>query len=259
MKNSKGQFEQYSKFYDDLYKDKNYKKETDFVLKILKNYGSKGNKLLSLGCGTCTYEMLIAKKGYTITGVDRSREMLKLAEYKIKSAKLDPKIKIIQHDIRNLTLNKKFDNIMAMFNIVGYQTKNEDFEKMLKSTAKLIKKGGVFIFDCWYMPAVLKDKPTDRIKKIVTKDGGLIRMTKSLLKLNENLIEINFDVLKIDKNNNTTEVVETHPMRYWSLPELQLFLEKAGFALVKVCNFMDINSEISDAKWDIMVVAKKLS
>ena len=80
-------FNNYSKYYDTIYASKNYKAETDFVLKILKKYGNQGRKLLSLGCGTCTYEILMAKKKYRITGIDRSKEMLDIASKKIKSVK----------------------------------------------------------------------------------------------------------------------------------------------------------------------------
>jgi SAM-dependent methyltransferase len=164
---------------------------------------------------------------------------------------------VFAKDVRKFVFKEKFDNAMAMFNIVGYQTKNEDLEKMFKNVYHSLKKGGIFVFDCWYMPAVLKDKPTDRIRKIKTHVGNIIRLTKSALNLNKDIIEISFDVIETVKDRVVNETNETHFMRYWSLPELQYFLGKAGFSVIRTCNFMDPNSEISDDEWNIFVVARK--
>lgn len=249
-------FKNYSNYYDIVYRDKNYQKETDFLMEVFRKFGHKGKTLLSLGCGTCSYELLLAKKGFNIVGIDKSSEMLKIASAKLREIRFENKVSLFNKDIRSFKFDKKFDNAMAMFNIVGYQTTNTDFEKMLVNIKQSLKKDGIFIFDCWYLPAVLKDKPLDRIKKINTKEGEVIRITKSRLMQNENLIEINFDVLDI-KKEKVTETIETHCMRYWSLPEIEYFLKKNGFSLVHVSNFMNLNSEISDNKWDIFVVARK--
>jgi len=252
-------FADYSKFYDTFYKDKDYKKESEFVLKLINEFSKESPKsLLSLGCGTCSYELIMAKQGISITGIDLSQEMLDIAKYKIEKAKLNNKIEILQSDIRNFDLGKKYDTAMAMFNIIGYQTQNEDMEKTLGNVHRDLKKNGIFVFDCWYMPAVLKDKPTDRIKVIESDGHKFIRMTKSNLNLHKNLIEINFTAMEIENNLIISETNETHLMRYWSLPELTYFLNKTGFDLVKSCNFMDESSNTSEDNWNIFVVAQKI-
>jgi SAM-dependent methyltransferase len=252
------QFKNYSKYYDTIYSDKDYKSETEFILNVLRKYSqTKGKNLLSLGCGTCTYELLMAKKGYRITGIDKSTQMLDSASKKIKAEKLDSKIKIFKKDVRRFSFNEKFNNAMAMFNIIGYQTNNSDLEKTFRNVNANLKKGGLFVFDCWYMPAVLKDRPTDRVRSIKIGDRKIIRLTKSRLDLVKNIIEINFDVIDILKSSVVSEIKETHEMRYWSLPELAYFLDNTGFEIVKTCDFMDENSEISENNWNIFVVARK--
>ena len=49
----------YSKFYDLLYKNKNYSKEFLFIKKILKKYLRKPKTLMDLGCGTGEYSKLM--------------------------------------------------------------------------------------------------------------------------------------------------------------------------------------------------------
>ncbi len=248
----------YSDYYDILYKDKNYESETDFIANIFDKYSLRhGKKLLSLGCGTCNYEILLAKKGYSITGLDKSVNMLNIAEGKIKAVNMQSKIDLFEKDVRAFSFKKKFDQCMAMFNIVGYQIKNEDFEKTLTNINRSLVKGGVLIFDCWYLPAVLMDKPKNKIKKIKTKSGVISRFTKSLLHVRENVIEINFDVIEKIKGKIVEETNETHMVRYWSLPETLYFLNKAGFELLNAAVFMNENKEISENNWDMFIVARK--
>ena len=252
-------YKKYSQYYDMFYTDKNYKAEAEFIIRHLKRFSRKSLSLLSLGCGTCTYELLMAKKGYKIAGIDISLGMLNMAAKKIKKAHLESKISIYHKDVRNFTFGEKFDSAFSMFNVVGYQTKNEEFEAMLKNVSDSLNPGGVFMFDCWHMPAVLKDKPVDKVKEVVDGKSRILRLTKSKLNAEENVIEINFKVLELKNKRLLFETEETHYVRFWSIPELTYFLDKAGFSTLEVCNFMDEKTKVSDNNWNIFVVARKRS
>jgi len=250
-------YKKYSQYYDMFYTDKDYKGETDFILRHLKKFSRKSLNLLSLGCGTCNYELLMAKRGYKIAGIDMSTGMLKVAEEKIKKSHLESKIRIYQKDVRNFTFKEKFDSAFSMFNVVGYQTKNEEFEAMLKNVNDSLKAGGIFMFDCWYMPAVLKDKPVDKVKEVKDGQRRVLRLTRSKLNKEGNIIEINFKVLELKSKKLLFEIEETHYVRFWSIPELTYFLDRAGFSVVEICNFMDEKTKVSDNNWNIFVVARK--
>lgn len=251
-------FKKYSVFYDKIYRDKNYKEEADFVDKAIKKYaGNDARTVLSLGCGTCNHDILLAKQGYKITGVDISEEMLAIAREKITREGLKKNIELVHSDITRMSVRKEHDVSIAMFNVFGYLVKNKEIDSTLANVARGLKKGGLFMFDCWYQPAVLKDTPTDKIKEVVIRKDRLIRLTSSILEINKNLIKISFKSLRIRENKIIEEVEETHPMRYWSLPELRYIFEKNKFKLIKVCNFLDINSEISEDNWNIFIMVQK--
>lgn len=250
-------FQRYAKFYDILYQDKDYQSECDFLEKVIKRYSLKKVKdILSLGCGTANHDIILAKRGFKITGIDKSEEMLNIARKKARESNLDIEFKLA--DIQKFELNKKFDLAVAMFNIIGYQTKNEMMEKTLQNVAKALKKNGLFVFDCWYGPAILKDRPANRVKKIKGEQREIIRTTKQRLDIENNIIDINFEGSKIEGGAKRIVFQENHKMRFWYLPELKYFLQKQGFELIKVCNFLDLESEISENNWNIFVIAKKI-
>lgn len=255
---NKKQFKEYSKYYDLLYKEKNYKKEVEFILKIIARYSPiKVKKILSLGCGTAAHDIYLAQNGYDILGVDLSREMLNIAQQKINKNNIK-NIKLMHSDIKNFITRKNFDFAMAMFNIIGYQNTNTDMEKTLKNTAKKLKKGALFVFDCWYLPAVIEDKPQNCIKKIKTGNNVIIRETKQILDLQKNILNISFTVKTIKNKKIIHKTEEKHPMRFWSLPELEYFLNNSEFHLVKACPFLHLNEKISPKYWNVSIIAKKI-
>lgn len=248
-------FQKFADYYDTIYsKEKNYKKETRFLMKVIKKYSPiEVENILSLGCGTAAHEVILAKQGFKITGIDRSKEMLKIAKEKAEGEGLDIAFKLA--DIEKFKINKKFDFAMAMYNVIDYLIKNESLEKALKNTAKSLKKGAIFVFDCRYGPAVLKSRPVDKTKKI---SEGIIRKTKQKLEIEGEFIDINFEFLEKRNKNWKTIAKENHKMRFWYLQELKYFLDKNGFKLIKVCNPMNLNSKISENNWNIFIISQKI-
>ena len=252
------QFNKYSDYYDIIYQEKSYLEEANFIKKTIKAYSPiKVNTMLSLGCGTASYEIILAADKYSITGVDLSAKMLKIGEKKITENKIK-NIRLIKADIKNYRLNNKFDFAMAMFNVIGYQTNNDFMEKTLQNTARHLKKNSLFVFDCWYLPAVLKDRPTNRFKKLKLGEKTIVRKTSQNLDLEKNLININFHIREYKKNKLTNYLTENHPMRFWTLTELDYFLAKNNFKLIKSCVFMNLNKNVSPDNWNIFIIAQKI-
>ena len=63
-------FGDYARYYNLLYRDKDYAGETDFVLGTLHRAGTTPQSLLDLGCGTGRHALEMATRGLAVTGVD---------------------------------------------------------------------------------------------------------------------------------------------------------------------------------------------
>ena len=65
-------FYSYAQYYDLLYREKDYPGEVDYVDALIKKYAvNDARTILDLGCGTGGHAILLARKGYRVTGVDR--------------------------------------------------------------------------------------------------------------------------------------------------------------------------------------------
>lgn len=248
-------FRSYSKCYDLFYKDKDYPAETNFIDSLIEKYANgKVITILDMGCGTGGHAFLLAEKGYGVTGVDISEDMLSIA--KAKAEKLKIYLDFIKADIRDFDLNKKFDAIISMFAVMGYQTKNEDFAKALLRVCQHLKPGGLFIFDVWFGPTVLTEKPETRIQEFKEDEERTIRMVMPELYPISQIVRVKYNILQIHGEKVIAEVEEVHEMRFFFIQELKLFLESAGFEMMKVCPFMDADREPRLGDWNISVVAK---
>lgn len=246
-------FQKYANYYDILYRDKNYKKEVEFLEKVINRYSSlKVKNILSLGCGTANHDLILAGKSYKILGIDSSEKMLEIAREKAKKQNLDIKFKL--GNIKDFKVNREFDLAIAMFNVMGYIVRNKDIEKALQNISRFLRKNALFVFDCWYGPAVLKDRP----RKEKDDKGEIVRTTVPKLDIENSIIDINFRVFRKERDKKKKIAQEIHRVRFWYLPELKYFLSTNGFDLIKSCNFMNLNSKVSENNWNIFIIAKKL-
>ena len=221
-------FGTYSQYYDLLYKDKDYLAETEYIHDLIQKYMMKAASILDLGCGTGIHAKLLAEKGYQVCGVDLSSEMLMVA----KENYCHPKVEFYQGDITSLRLQKKVDVVTALFHVMSYQTSNKVLVDMFATAKHHLNPNGIFIFDFWYGPAVLTDRPAVRVKKLENDSIQVMRVAEPCMHPNQNLVDVNYTVLVKDKHTKLTEELkETHKMRYLFMTEIDEYARQASFSV----------------------------
>src|SRR5207249_6640483 len=154
---------EYADAYDVLYQDKDYLEESRLIDRLFQIYGNGPVRtVLDLGCGTGNHGLPLAQRGYEVVGVDRSAGMLESARKKAVSRKIDGKANFYQEDIRSFQVEQSFDESLMMFAVLDYQLENRDVLAALRTARKHVRLGGIFIFDVWYGPAVLRQGPSER-------------------------------------------------------------------------------------------------
>lgn len=231
----------YARYYDLLYKDKDNRSEIDFIIKLLQRYSKGVKSILDLGCGTGRHDFLLSDAGYNVTGIDMSEEMLASA-HESQKKRIGSKISVefLQGDIRTVKLDKLFDAVFSLFHVMSYQTSNDDLLAAFRTAKRHISNKGIFIFDCWYGPAVLTTKPEVRIKRMEDSSIQVTRIAEPVIHPNSNLVDVNYTILIKDKKTLALEELhEMHRMRYLFLPEIELLLSSVGFTLIGSCGWME--------------------
>ena len=115
-------FEDYARYYNLLYQDKDYAGETAFILGLLRGHGNGPKTLLDLGCGTGRHALEMARQGVTVTGVDMSETMLAVGrEANTFNSDDFPAPVLRRGDARTVRLGVKFDAVTSLFHVMSYQ------------------------------------------------------------------------------------------------------------------------------------------
>ena len=250
---SKKIFDVYSEYYNLIYRDKKYDKEAHFIDSIINEYGRGGTKMLDLGCGTGMHDWILSGLGYQVTGLDQSDEMLNIARnWNYDTPGIGKKPTFVRGSLTEFVVDELQDIIVSLFDVVSYLTSYSDFKEMACRVQKSLVNGGLFIFDCWYGPAVFTQQPGTTVKRLENDSISLIRIAESKLHDNSNSIVVSYDMFVNRKKDNVIKhFTETHHLRCYFDDELDALLGAVGFVPVfKKVWFSDVTP--SSDNWSVL-------
>jgi ubiquinone/menaquinone biosynthesis C-methylase UbiE len=128
------------------------------TMRYIERYLPKNGHVLDAGGGPGRYTIELAKRGYKVTLLDLTPELLRLAVKKIKEAKVGNKIDaIVEGDIRNLSLFKDntFDAVICTGAPLSHVLKKKDRTKAIKELRRVAKKGAPIFISVIGLYAVL--------------------------------------------------------------------------------------------------------
>jgi len=243
-------FDIYSRYYDLLYRDKDYAAEVAYVDALLKRFAVTGPDLLEFGSGTGKHGRLLAERGYRVTGIERSAEM-------VAQSVTSDGFTCRQGDICSVRLGRTFDAVLSLFHVISYQITNAALRAVFESAAEHLRPGGLFLFDIWYSPAVYAQQPKVRVKRLADGDMEITRIAEPVSYPNQNRIDVNYTIHAHNRSDGAfTSFTESHPMRHFSLPELDLLADDAGFERVRAEEFLSGKVPDEDT-WGVCLVLRK--
>jgi SAM-dependent methyltransferase len=234
-------FAEYAPYYDRMYGDKDYAAEAAFVLGLVRRHCPQAEFLLDLGCGTGAHAEHLSAAGVRVHGVDRSPEMLGQARARQEKLprEVAKRLTFSHGDARHARIGETFDAVVSLFHVVSYQTSNQDLRDCLATAQRHLKPGGVFVFDCWYGPAVLSDRPSVRVKRWRDDQTSVTRIAEPALHANQNIVDVNYTIFVRNRASEVTRVFEElHRMRYLFLPEVKALAAMEGLEMIEARAWM---------------------
>lgn len=244
-------FSEYSNLYDLYYADKDYAAEADFVLNLVSRFGVKPQTLLDMECGTGRHLVEFAKRGLKCDGFDLSAEMLVQARKRLAGAGVN----LLKGNILDFQNGKQYDIIVSMFAVMGYLTDNSQLVAGLKAARKHLKTGGIFVFDGWFGPAVLSQKPEKRRHDYRDGQDTVVREVTPHLDPVNQTVTVHYDVSIKRGEQIVKRIQEDHVMRFMFIQEMAFAMDSAGLKLLHYCPFLELNGSLTFDTWNVTFAA----
>ena len=135
--------------YDAINAEIDYSAWADFIEDIVRREYRNGRPelVLDLGSGTGSMTLELARRGYDMTGVDISSEMLDIARERAEAEGLSDRMLWLCQDMREFELYGTVDVTVCCLDGVNHLTAPRDLAKCLSLVHNYLIPDGLFIFD----------------------------------------------------------------------------------------------------------------
>lgn len=230
--------------YDGLMTDGAYEKRAAFLERLFKKSAIPVHTVLDLACGTGTIACLLSRRGYQVTAVDGSLEMLVQAS--AKAMALEPPPLFLHQSMPRLRLIEPVDAAVSTLDSLNYLTRERDLAETLRRVYRCLKPGGQFIFDV-NTPYKLR-RMNGRLYMDETEENFCVWRTFFSEKTRVCLYQV--DLFRRRSDGAWDRDFEEHRERAWTEEELRRFLEDAGFARVTVTGDLTMKKPEAEAdRW----------
>ncbi len=210
-----------------------------------------GGPVLEIGCGTGRVLVPLAEAGFQVTGVDNDPRMLARARARVERAGVGERARLVEADARTLSLYEHFALAIVPLNSFLHFVSDEDQIAVLGSILDHLRPGGLLVLDLPNPePALLGEQGGQVVLEWVRTDAEtgaeVSKLRSQRVDTARQLVEL---TLLFDEasEKGLRRRVYTLPLRYVYRRELELLLEKCGFAVESVYGAYDLSEYASDS------------
>jgi SAM-dependent methyltransferase len=189
-----------------------------------------GAAILDLGCGPGRHALPLARRGFAVTGVDRTARYLERARSAAEKEELP--IRFVREDMRHFVDPGAFDVVLNLFSTFGYFEQRKDDDRVLQQAFASLRPGGVIVMEMLGKEQIARDYQ-ERIWYPST-DGREFLLEQHAVSDGFRGITNTWTVVR-DGERHTFHV----DVRIYSGVELEDALHRAGFRQVRLYGSLD--------------------
>ena len=196
--------------------------DSDFLIELT---NMKEGDVLDLCCGPGRFSIAMAKRGFTVTGVDRTEYLLEMARR--RASLEDLSVEWVLEDMRSFIRPDSFDLTLCMFTSFGYFEKHEENMKVLHNVRDSLRQGGILVLELMgkeVLASIFSPVSTDEL------ENGKILVQKHRIEDGWRKIHNEWLIIEDDRVKNRWK------FSHWvySAAELEDMLKAAGFSVKQV-------------------------
>jgi len=232
--------------YPYMFDEQRFATADEQVRKIIKLTGIRRDAVLDLCCGPGRHSVALAKRGFEVTAVDRTRFLLKKARRHARSTRA--RVEFVRSDMRDFVRPGAYRLVLNLWTSFGYFDKKGDDLRVLGNIFKSLKPGGVCVIDVFGKERLAKIMQPATVTR--SPNGTLLIQMHEIF---DDWTRIRNEWILI-KGNRARRFRFHHTM--YSGQELSDRLQQAGFSQVKLYGDFDGQPYGPDAP-RLVAVARK--
>lgn len=218
-----------AEYYDRLTNDVDYKQWADYVQRHFDRLRRPVHAVLELGCGTGSLTKLLAERGYAMTALDLSPDMLTVAEQKCRGLN----VRFLCQDMTRLpiaSIAEQIDAVVSGLDSVNYVTRPKALARMFQRVYGILPPGGLFLFDV-KTPLALENADG---QTYLDEDEDLFCVWRGEYRPRRRICGYGLDLFIRQPDGSWTRGGEYHEEYAYTLEELTAWLQEAGFSHVRI-------------------------
>lgn len=233
-----------SHFYHQLYINRDDTEAERFIKNITEYLAlPKTSHILDIACGRGRHSISFNNLGFSVTGIDISEESIAYA-----NQYANDHLHFYVHDMRLPFWMNYFDVAVNLFTSFGYfRTVRED-DAAIRTIAKSIKPGGLFVFD--YLNV------TNASKKLQAESYKLINGTKFYIKRHQTDAHF-YKEIKVVHPSLETPLIHTEKVAKFTLSDFERMFEKQGLTITQKFGNYNLDEFNEEESPRLILIAKK--
>ncbi len=215
---------------------------TTHIVERLEKYNiPTGTEILDAACGTGVISVELAKKGYSVIGLDLSKEMLQHAQE--RADKHNVTLRLRRDDLRTFSLNQRVPCVISTHDVLDHLFEDEELDQAFERVAAALLPDGIFLFDmnCW---AGIRHLDGRTVFVESEKRSGAYHLIAEDSTLETNIVGF----LKVE-NNLYERFAETLFQRCYSDEEIQKRIDDVGLELLEKMPLQYLQGDIFKQLW----------
>jgi len=217
------------KMYPVMFDEHRFATAAEEARKIVKLTGVRRGTVLDLCCGPGRHSVALAKRGYQVTGVDRTRFLLSKARRRARAARA--RVEFVESDMRDFVRPGAYRLALNLWTSFGYFDNKDGDRLVLRNIFASLRSGGVCLMYLTGKERLARGFVSATCTR--NSDGTMLIQTHEIF---DDWTRIRNEWILL-KGNRARRFKFHHTI--YSGQELKDLLGQAGFAEVKLCGDLD--------------------
>ncbi len=235
--------------YDKLNAETNYEEWAKFLCALFEKHSKiPVTSVLDLGCGTGSMTFALRSRGFDMTALDISPEMLSCAREKALEQGIEDILWLCQ-DMRSFELYGTVSAVVCCLDGINHLTGPRDLDRCLSLVHNYLEPGGLFIFDV-NTPKKFREFYADH--DYILEDEGILCCWQNRYDTHRQSCDFLLSVFEENKDGTWSRTDTLQRERCYSRQKLTQLLERAGFFVAGIYTGFQMETDLDSAhRWYI--------